>query len=395
MGCGVCVPACPEGNIVLEDILNEGIRPRITGKCLFCGECIVPCPGLGYDSPQLDEKGTRQIKKKEWGLFGKALEIWEGCASDKRIREKSSSGGLITALAWNVLKSGRVHSVFHIQEDPENPLRNITRISKSESEVVDGSGSRYAPSSPCELFNEMLHESSKRLFIGKPCDVGALKKFFNSHGIEKNEWPITIGIFCAGVPSSGGTRELLEINGVDSDKVFKIRYRGNGWPGYFEAVNKFGETLIKRDYESSWGYLQSFRPFRCYLCPDGTSESADISLGDAWYKKEYGGDGLSLGIIRTKVGQEIFHKCIQSGDIDVLQVSEEEVLSSQKNLIGKRKSVFGRIATLRLMGIQAPKYKGFNLFKVWLQMGTLQQIKSITGTVRRALTRGYHFPEKF
>jgi len=36
VGCGVCVPACPEGNIVLEDILNEGIRPRITGKCLFC-----------------------------------------------------------------------------------------------------------------------------------------------------------------------------------------------------------------------------------------------------------------------------------------------------------------------------------------------------------------------
>ena len=49
---------------------------------------------------------------------------------------------------------------------------------------------------------------------------------------------ITIGIFCAGTPSSQGTLDLLEKQGIDPRTVEEIRYRGNGWPGKFSVKIK-------------------------------------------------------------------------------------------------------------------------------------------------------------
>lgn len=389
VGCGACLPLCPSGNIRLVNRWSDGIRPESLGKCEGCGKCLSCCPGLGYIGGVKSQiNGSRQTIPKGRG-FGGFLEIWEGHVASESLRKQTSSGGLVTALSLCALGSRKSEKVFHVKQEAGRPFENVSAVSTSHEEVVKASGSRYAPSSPCDRLKEIVDGSGKSVFVGKPCDIGAIAEYCRSIGLDRDKWPILLGFFCAGAPSSDGTRKLLEKNGVDPGRVSGIRYRGNGWPGDFTAIDNSGKALLSLDYETSWGFLQAYRPFRCYLCPDGTAECADISLGDAWYKKGQGGDGLSLAIVRTERGRELFRKALDSGEVEAVRVGPEEVLRSQENLLGKRRSLFGRILTLKAMGIPAPKYKGFDLFGTWRKSPFDEKLKSVFGTARRAISRGY------
>jgi formate hydrogenlyase subunit 6/NADH:ubiquinone oxidoreductase subunit I len=47
VGCGAGAYTCPEKNITLFNVLQDGIRPRIDESgCKKCGECLKACPGL-------------------------------------------------------------------------------------------------------------------------------------------------------------------------------------------------------------------------------------------------------------------------------------------------------------------------------------------------------------
>ena len=61
----------------------------------------------------------------------------------------------------------------------------------------------------------------------------------------------------------------------------------------------------KVKYGESWGFFQKHTPFRCYLCPDGTSELADISCVDPWYRElQKDQIGYSLVLVRTELRRQ-------------------------------------------------------------------------------------------
>ena len=86
-------------------------------------------------------------------LFGPALEIWVGHATDPEIHNSGSSGGATTALALYCLENENMGSVLHSEMDPENPWINRTVVSKTKEDLVARTGSRYAPASPCDSFD--------------------------------------------------------------------------------------------------------------------------------------------------------------------------------------------------------------------------------------------------
>src|SRR5512140_3027908 len=83
IGCGACAYACPERNIVLEDIEEDGIRPFLKDSdCGGCPDCLKVCPILdtahAAGGPENDL--LRELKAGWWPV----LELWEGYASDPR-----------------------------------------------------------------------------------------------------------------------------------------------------------------------------------------------------------------------------------------------------------------------------------------------------------------------
>jgi coenzyme F420 hydrogenase subunit beta len=201
-----------------------------------------------------------------------------------------------------------------------------------------------------------------------------------------------IGIFCAGTPSTQGTIDLLNKYHINAEDVGVLRYRGRGWPGHFTVRPKCDKNIIcKLTYKEAWGFVQAYRPYRCYLCPDATGELADISCGDAWYREIKDDDpGHSIVLIRTEKGKQIIRRAIEAGYITMERAAPQILSLSQKALPNKRGTVWGRALTMRAFGLPAPQYIGFSLFKSWLALSVVEKAKSIFGTLRRIIKRKYY-----
>ena len=367
--------------------------------CTGCGACafIEPdafsiCPGvsLSHDFAREEYAGINKDLLPGWGpVFG----VWEGYAADEDIRYSGSSGGAATAFSLYALESRNVEGVLHTGASDDIPYINKTVISKERKMLLKQSGSRYSPSSPCENLVKLVEMKGKSVFVGKPCDVAAVNKIKKKRESLNEKLDFTIAFFCAGVPSLEGNINFLKQKGIDDiGKLSKLRYRGNGWPGNWVASyqNTDNSTAKKETtYAKSWGYLQKYRQWRCYICPDHTGEFADIAVGDPWYRKvEEGEPGKSLIIARTKKGLEVIQAAAKDGYL-ILESKNSELLPlSQPNLLNARGALWGRLNTLKLFGAAVPKYTGFDMLPFWIKNLTFsEKLKSVSGTIKRIYTK--------
>jgi coenzyme F420 hydrogenase subunit beta len=394
LGCGACAPACPEKAIELEDIFDHGIRPiSNTSKCKKCGECLKVCPGIEI-TQHISHNNILTELEKAWGPV---LEVWEGYATDHEIRYKGSSGGVVTALALYNLEQKNASSVMHIGAKKAYPLQNAVFFSRSRDEIISRSGSRYAPAPVCEKMSQITQNLESFVVIGKPCDIAAMRKTQKYKKQMEDNIKCIISIFCAGTPSTEGTYKLLDKLGVEPEHVSALRYRGYGWPGMTCIQLKESDSQVKElSYQQSWDdILSKYTQYRCRLCPDSTGQLADISCGDPWYRdRNVEKDGWSLVLVRTERGREILHKAVEYGYLKLEHTEISNVSKSQKALLERKRHLWGRLVTLRLVGIPTPKFTGFALFKNWMELSLVDKLRSFAGTMKRIITRGWKKPLK-
>lgn len=388
-GCGACTAYCTNAAVQLVNDEDVGIYPIFSKSgCGDCKECLAFCPGSA-----LQYRALRQVKGIRYApLIGPYLEIYEGHAVDPDIRYHGSSGGALSALALYCLEKESMEAVLHTGMHTSRPWLNKSVRSKDREELLKSAGSRYAPSSPCDILH-MVEESERPcVFIGKPCDAAAVfamrraKKRFDDH------LGLSLSFFCAGPPVTRATLDLISNEGIDPNDVTSIRYRGNGWPGEFE-IRYRGDTARKAyTYHHSWGKLAKYRrPFRCSICPDGTGEFADIAGGDAWHiYKDNGDPGQSVVIVRTTRGREIIEKAIAAGYLSVVQSTAERILAGQ-GLHKRKKELYGRLLAMRMTAIPLPDYDDFPIAALWQDIPVRTKIKTILGTIKRILIRHYLF----
>lgn len=397
VGCGVCQSVCQKDNIVLVDIIDEGIRPiRRQDDCLFCSECVQVCPGQQYPLLPSCNTGYGVDERIKHPLIGPYLELWEGNAVDSEMHDVGSSGGALTALSSSCLREGEADGVIHIGAAPGVPYKNKTFFSRTTAELIERAGSRYSPASPGDSLRFSPEEKKSCVFIGKPCDVAGLRKAQDLRASISENVKFAFTLFCAGTPSTRGTLDLLNAKGVDGDNLKCLRFRGRGWPGDFQAIPSDGRNRgTTLSYMDSWSFLQGYRPYRCYLCPDATGELADISCGDPWYRSSDSGDpGKSLIVVRTELGREVVRKAIDAGLLDALPINIDLVIRSQVNLLDKRKGLWGRLAAMKIFLIPAPVYEDFPLRDNWVRLSLRKKCRAFFGTLRRILTRSYFIPMK-
>ncbi len=394
LGCGVCAYLCPEQKIGLHDFASEGIRPVVANEgCGTCRVCLDSCPGLAVDHRALLQRPG--LIPEVRAAFGPVLEIWEGYATDAEIRHVGSSGGILSALSLYCLERESMHGVLHVGQHPQNATANQTRMSRSREEILACAGSRYAPASACDRLALIETAPAPCVFIGQPVEVTALRRAIALKPSLESKVGLTLSFFCAGSPATQATLDLLRQRGIDPEAVATLRYRGRGWPGMFGVERKLPETRFEplMTYRESWGFLQRYRPFAAHLFPDFSGEDADIASGDPWYETvKEGAAGSSILVVRTERGRSLLRRAVQAGYLELRPAEPWKLLKSQENMIRKRRAIWGRLAALRLLGVPAPRFHGFNLFGNWLQLPFKEKLKSVLGTARRALRRGMRRP---
>lgn len=386
-GCGACSYACSKGEVSLVDVPSVGIRPRFHSEaCASCHECLSICPGYLVDARLA--VGPVSYETEADHEFGPALEIWEGYAADPDIRYGASSGGLLSALALYCLERENMEFVLHSAMDEARPWMNTTVESRTRAEILGRTGSRYAPASPCEALQAIEESPRQCVFIGKPCDVAASVMLRRKRPKLDQNLGLVLTFFCAGTPSTQGTLDLVRSLDVGVEDVNALRYRGEGWPGRFKVSSRNGAQEKSYSYAESWGKLAGYRPLRCHLCPDGLGRAGDIACGDAWERPRAGDPGHSIAIVRTERGREILRRAMHAHYVELRPVGPEAVLSAQSNLLSRRRELFGRLLALRSMLIPVPRFHGFSLFHSWVRQPRRKAIRSVLGTLRRAVFRG-------
>lgn len=394
-GCGACA-FIDSSRLTMNDSESHARRPDLSK--LGCSSMSLQqaselCPGSQVARPDLDEQApTIDSLQDQWGPV---LEVWEGYAADPELRFRGSSGGVVTALALFCLEEEGMSGALHVKARKDAPLLNHAVLSRDRNSLLEGSGSRYAPASPCEELGQVEDADEPCVVIGKPCDVAATVKAAQMRPQLAKKLGLTVAIFCAGTPSLAGTRALaLSLGADDPAYIEEIQYRGRGWPGEMAVKHRDPSTgsVSKNSisYADGWGkILQRYRQWRCHLCADHTGELADLSIGDPWYRPVKPNDpGRSLILVRTTRGRELLSRAMRAGYIQLSKRSPEVVDLSQPHLIRTQSAVWGRNLACRLMGLRVPSYPGKPLFRLWRKhLSFREKIQSVLGTIRRVWQR--------
>ncbi len=312
-----------------------------------------------------------------------------GHASDDAVRFAGSSGGALSALAIHALEAGLVDAVLHIRASGAVAIENEVAVSRTRAEVIAAAGSRYGPSPALETIGAVLDGEARYLFIGKPCDVSALRALGRVDARVRARIPYLLSFFCGGMPSLGGTRAIVHAMGMEAEALSGFRYRGNGWPGTARAEGADGRTATM-SYAQSWGDFLSGRvQYRCKICPDAVGGSADIACADAWYGGESGypafdeRDGRSLILTRSATGAALVAAASGSGAIVTEPLPVEEIALMQPAQARRKRLVAARSLAARLLGQRQPVMAGLMVARARADAGLGEQLRNLAGSMRR------------
>lgn len=332
--------------------------------------------------------GVVNSHKSIWGDF---LNVYSGYSLNQEIRFKASSGGVITALCCYLLNNNVVDGIIHTTFDPNEPTKTITICSTTCNELVLRCGSRYSISSPLYEINKLVEPLKKYAFVGKPCDVVALRNYMKEDDYINTHIAYLFSFFCAGTPSYNANRNLIDNMGCNYFDLKSLNYRGNGWPGLTIAIDSKGKEYYT-DYVTSWMNILG-RDIKkvCKFCFDSIGEKADISCGDLWNLTNEGkpdfseNDGVNCIFTWNDKGQSLLNDAQNKGYIllSSLENNLEILGKAQPNHKNRRETMLGKILALKLTKNQTPQYPLRLLFRYARYTSIRKQLGFMKGTLKR------------
>lgn len=298
-GCTACQNICPTNCIIMIEDKEGFLYPSIDeSKCIECGKCIETC------NFSLKKVRCKEISK-----------VYASYSLNESVRQKSSSGGIFSEMASEVIKNGG--HVYGAMWGDKYDIVHHTYID-DEADIKKLQGSKYVQSNILDSYKNVLNDinnGKKILFSGTPCQIAGLYKYLK----RDYESLITCAVICHGVPSPMVWRKYVRfIEGKKEISLSDISFRDKskeGWKNFYVkyAFNNYEEYYRKDEDIYFRGFMENLflRP-SCYECGGKwKSDIADIVLGDLWGNEKiipfvncY--DGVSTVLINTKKGEQFF-----------------------------------------------------------------------------------------
>lgn len=360
IGCGLCQVVAPPGVISVRKVSTGYEAPVVTGSLDHATVDTIydVCPGTRVDGLPERLVDERTNVDNVWGPWHRMVRAW---AADPEIRHRGSTGGVLTALGQFLLDSGRVDVVLHVKASSTEPTFGEPTLSFTAADITEGAGSRYGPTAPLRSLNDVLDRGRPLAFIGKPCDVGALRNWARHDARVDELVAYSLTMVCGGFGPPAFTRGFLDRIGVNPESLTGFRYRGFGCPGPTRAET--ADRVEERHYNDYWGddASQWSLPWRCKICPDGIGESADVAASDSWIggspdRVESETDpGTNAVIARTAAGRELLEAAATAGAIEIeTDITPDDMSIYQPHQMRKKYAAGPRHAGLAEAGRITP-----------------------------------------
>lgn len=202
---------------------------------------------------------------------------------DETIRRQSTSGGVFTLLAQQVLaETGTVYGAVF-----DECWRVAYARAEKPAEMAAMRGSKYPQADIGEALKSVrrdLEEGHKVLFVGTPCQVQGLQAFLGK------EYPglCCVDFVCFGVGSPGVWSSYLE-QCFPGQKVESVRFKDKraGWHRFTTVIRTDrGESMSpgpENPYLGSYLAGCNIRP-SCYRCrfKGVQGHAGDLTISDSW-----------------------------------------------------------------------------------------------------------------
>lgn len=304
-GCFGCENSCKFKAIKMT-LSQEGFYfPKIdTERCIKCGKCALNCPVLNFKSHNFGENYVK---------------VYASFSRDDKVRFESSSGGIFTEMAQEIIEAGGIVfgaawekdlSVKHLQ------IKDRKGLSKLRS-------SKYIQSNLEGIYLEVVKaaetEGKKVLFTGTPCQAAALRTFTNSENL------LIVDVLCHGVPSKVVFDEYIKyISNNDEVVSYNFRDKANGWSKYGVKAKmgngKIYKCITRKDPFFHGFICDLYSNLSCYDCKFASiPRVGDVTIGDFWKAPQEIMDerGVSVVIANNHRGEKFLEKLYSKNKIDL------------------------------------------------------------------------------
>ena len=386
-GCGLCESVFTKTKVEIKMNSSGYLRPHVSKNLTNDENSQFNrfCPGIVIKKEQNDTPLYDPI----WGeMYSCSI----GASSDLKTRNEASSGGAISSLLNYLLEKNIVEAIVHVGASKNLPFLNEVKVSKTKQEILENANSRYSPSAPLNNILEIINNYEKIAFVGKPCDVAALRQYSFINNTVKSKVKYMISFFCAGVPSLSATKDIVKALGVENDDVIKVDYRKEGWPGYFRVISK---DYIKYRLSYSLTWMKLLGPkvqFRCKICPDGVGHLSDIVCADGWEDFDNKGfptfknaPGKSIIISRTKNGEDLLRQAFKDEYlVKFKDITDFRLIDKiQPGQMAKKQFFFVRNLATRIKTNTYIKTNKEFYFKAMFTKSFITQLRNFYGTFSR------------
>ena len=305
--CGACANICAHGAITMQLDKDGFYRPIVdASKCVKCGLCEKKCPWENeVFNPNRSSKAPKTVA---------------AYALNEDIRLQSSSGGVFTILAENILDDGGV--VVGVAQLSSKRFGHI--VVDNRADLTKLRGSKYVQADAGTIYKDvrdLLKTGHKVLFSGTPCQVAALYAVLGKLAMSKKL--MTVDIVCHGTPSVKFFEKYIgEIERKYSLSISSTLFRNKsrGWRNFSMMLLQNGCSGENTVYSKTLHDDVFMRCFLKNLCLNTSCSDchycklpriADITLGDYWgvgnYHPEMDDDkGTSVVLLNTEHGAQLF-----------------------------------------------------------------------------------------
>lgn len=237
-------------------------------------------------------------------------------SKDIKLRTESSSGGIFSLLAEQILQQAGV--IYGVAMSRDCQYAEYARIDRGE-ELAKLRGSKYLQARLGNTYKKVKNDLEAGLivfFTGTGCQVNGLKRFLG----KEYDNLYCVDVICHGVPSPKLWRDYVRY--VESEanvNLINVNFRCKD-----DSWTDFGIKRIDSDRKAMYvskdndPYMLMFlrdyclRP-SCYECVAKQKKLSDLTIADFWGINEVlpemnDGKGVSLVILRTGKGSKLFDR---------------------------------------------------------------------------------------
>lgn len=313
-----------------------------SGLCIGCGACVSRANSVASrmeldrygqyqptGSPEWLRRGSPEFARicpfspyarnedelAEWlfpgagerdAAVGSFRSAYVGHVAEKDFRERGSSGGMVSWVLTELLRTGRIDAAAHVAAatDPQRERRFFRyRISRTENEIRAGAKSRYYPVELSEALMNIRSKPGRYAVVGVPCFIKAVQLLRRENPVLRERICYTLGLFCGHMKSARFVESLAWQMGVREKEIQSVEFRlkdpdrpANWYTAQLALQN--GQA-VRKDWwhlaDGDWG-AGFFQNPACNFCDDVVAETADIAFGDAWVEP-YSSDGRGTNVV--------------------------------------------------------------------------------------------------